>query len=66
MLEELILSREEVAGLTGYQRPSKQNEWLRDAGIMHWIVADGHPRVPRDALKSQEPRRREPDFSALG
>jgi hypothetical protein len=52
----LIIEKEEIQSLTGYKRPSKQIEWLRQWGIPHFVAGDGHPRVLRSAL---EPQRRE-------
>ena len=65
-MSDLILTREELRDLTGYQRPSKQIAKLRDHGIRHIIAADGHPRVLRSELESKQTKpRRAPNFEAL-
>jgi pyruvate/2-oxoglutarate dehydrogenase complex dihydrolipoamide dehydrogenase (E3) component len=50
-MTDIVLKREEICDLTGYQRPSKQIQWLREWGIRHFVAADGHPRVLRADLE---------------
>ncbi len=60
------LSDEELADLTGYQRPSKQIAWLKKQGIRFFVAADGHPRVLRAHLEGppkQQPTG--PDLEAV-
>lgn len=65
-MSALILTREELRDLTGYQRPSKQIAKLRAYGIRHIIAADGHPRVLRSEVGSNQTQpRRAPNFEAL-
>lgn len=65
-MSRLILTREEIRDLTGYQRPSKQIAKLRAHGIRHLIAADGHPRVLRSEVESKQSQpRRAPNFEAL-
>ena len=66
----MILTAKEVATLTGYQRPSKQIEWLRSEGFTFRIGADGHPKVEESHyLKvmggTPGKQKTEPDFSSL-
>lgn len=65
-MSTLLLTRDEVRELTGYQRPSKQIAKLKEYGIRHIVAADGHPRVLRAELEGKETQpRREPNFQAL-
>lgn len=46
----LLLTREELAELTGYKRPGDQARWLAQQGIQHYMGADGRPKVIRESL----------------
>lgn len=63
----MFLTREEIADLTGYQRPSCMIRKLREYGVRFFVAADGYPRVARSEIEStKETRmRQEPDFQAL-
>jgi len=62
----LTLTKQEVRDLSGYQRPSKQIEWLKRHGIRFMVAADGYPRVLRKDLESKEnQQRKKPNFAAL-
>ncbi|WP_367184436.1 DUF4224 domain-containing protein, partial [Ferrovum sp.] len=37
----IFLTPDEVKDLTGFQRPSKQIEWLRENGFAYRVAADG-------------------------
>lgn len=50
----LCLTTAELVDLTGYRRPSKQAEQLREWGIHHFVARDGHPRVLRSVLEGGE------------
>ena len=41
----IVMTKDEVKGLTGYRRKMEQIKWLRENGIVFLIGADGHPRV---------------------
>jgi len=43
----LFLSSDELYYLSGYKKPKRQIAWLRAAGFIFRIAADGHPRVDR-------------------
>jgi hypothetical protein len=67
----IMLTRQEVADLTGRKLKSLQIKTLARMGIQHWVAADGHPRVPRAQFGYHEkpapaPRRTEPNWAALG
>lgn len=69
----MFLTEDDLIGLTGFIRPSKQIAWLQREGFKFRVAADGHPRVLRDhVLKLMgvtdiaTRRRSEPDFSSLG
>lgn len=65
-MSAIILTREELRDLTGYQQPSKQIAKLREYGIRHIIAADGHPRVLRSEVEAKPTKpRRAPNFEAL-
>jgi hypothetical protein len=63
----MFLSAEDLATLTGYIRPSAQRRRLERHGFRFWVRADGQPAVPSGQLAGRrpEPRRWEPDLSAL-
>jgi hypothetical protein len=43
----MLLTPDELAALTGRQRPAAQVRWLRAHGWPHEIGADGRPKVLR-------------------
>ena len=49
-----FLTADEVATLTGRRWKSMQIEWLKRAGIAHWVNATGHPIVARTAITGQK------------
>ncbi len=63
----VLLSAEEIYGLTGYRLAAYQVRWLQRQGITHWVRADGKPSVPRAAIEGRavQPSAPEPDWSAL-
>lgn len=63
----MFLTRDEIAELTGYQRPSCMIRKLREYGVRFFVAADGYPRVARSEIetKNQTRQRQEPDFTAL-
>jgi len=61
-----LLTRVEIAALTGYRQPRKQIEWLRKNGFRCLVAADGHPRVLRSWLEQRQTRpSNQPNFGAL-
>lgn len=38
----MFLTPEDMAHLTGYQRPSAQAKWLMRNGVAHYLDAKGH------------------------
>lgn len=60
-----FLTAAEVARLTGYERPSKQIEWLRARRLRHFVNAVGHPVVPRMAVEGTVEQRPEAAPRAL-
>jgi len=69
----MLLSDEDLLGLTGFVRPSKQIEWLCREGFTFRIGGDGHPKVDRahydkmmGAASGSARRKTEPDFSSMG
>ncbi|MGH9644188.1 MAG: DUF4224 domain-containing protein [Terriglobales bacterium] len=68
-MNALLLSLEELVELTGHTQAAAQRRWLTRNHIRHWIRADGHPSVPRDAVSGAAPAslsaaRTTPDFAA--
>lgn len=62
----ILLTDAELQTLTGYRRPSKQIDWLRQHGVRFMVGADGRPRVLRAELETRHYQpRREPNFQAL-
>ena len=47
----MFLTPDELADLTGYQRPRWQKVWLRDHGYPHEIDGQGRPRVLREFVQ---------------
>lgn len=74
-MTEEFLTPEELAILTGYEKPGKQIEWLRKSGWCFIINAKGSPVVSRLYCRQKlgvtvlEPKRQtkqwEPNFAAL-
>lgn len=56
MSESLFLSAEQMVDLTGYHQPKAQVGWLQKNGVLHWVRADGHPRVPVSAITNPPDR----------
>lgn len=46
----MFLSREELAELTGYQKPSAQQRWLKAEKFGFLVDSDGHPKVLKDLV----------------
>ena len=62
----LALTRDEVHELSGYIKPGKQIEWLRNNGIRFYVGADGYPRVLRVVIENKPAEKKtEPDVEAL-
>lgn len=49
----MFLTQEEVAGLTGYNRPSAQIKWLKAEGFGFVVGGDGVPKVLREVVVSR-------------
>ena len=47
---DLLLTREELAELSGFRRSAEQIKWLSRQGIQFFVARDGRPRVIREAL----------------
>lgn len=54
MSDSMFLTEDEMATLTGRQWKSKQIEWLKRAGVPHWVNAVGRPIVARAAITGQK------------
>jgi hypothetical protein len=66
----LFLTPEQVQELTGYRQFRAQIRWLQQAGLRHWVRADGRPVVPVAAIEQlaapdKEDRGPGPDFSQV-
>lgn len=68
----VFLTGDELRDLTGFVKPSKQIQWLKQEGFEFRIAADGHPRLLRahvfrlmGVVDSVARRRTTPDFSAM-
>lgn len=46
----MFLTREEVAELTGYQKPGYQQRWLDAEKFGYLVDSDGHPKVLREIV----------------
>jgi hypothetical protein len=59
-----LLSDDDIAKLTGYERPGLQAQWLEGQRIKHYINAKGQVVVPAVALLRplSETGNTEPDF----
>ncbi|MHC8348725.1 DUF4224 domain-containing protein [Pseudomonas sp. RT4P38] len=58
----MLLTTDEVADLSGYERPANQSRWLRENSIPFILGGDGHPKVLRQVVISRlgghcEPKR---------
>ena len=66
----MFLSPEEVAAMTGYQKPSHQTKWLTAEKFGFVIGGDGHPKVLRDVVLSRlgavKSSRKEPQLRLTG
>ena len=63
----MFLTDEDVQRLTGYERTTKQVEWLRANRILHYTNAHNKVIVTADAVNQPALRvMREPDFSKMG
>lgn len=49
----MFLTPQEVADLTGYQKPSAQIRWLDGERFGYVIGGDGQPKVLRDVVLSR-------------
>lgn len=62
----MLLTPDQLVELTGFRRPHKQRQALRQMGIRHYVRPDGRPLVVESDLeagrKSREPG---PDFEAI-
>lgn len=54
MSEDTFLTADEIATLTGRRFKALQIEWLRRAGIPHWVNAAGRPVVARATITGQK------------
>lgn len=61
----MFLTPAELVELTGYRRASAQVSWLRKQGVRHYVRRDGRPVVVKDALVTDAPARKRPDFSKV-
>ena len=66
----MFLTPEEVADLTGYQKPSAQMRWLTAEKFGFVVGGDGHPKVLRDVVLSRlgavRSSRKEPQLMLSG
>ena len=42
------MTRAELKELIGRTQPAAQIRWLKTNGVVYYVRADGHPRVPKD------------------
>lgn len=63
----LLLTKQEVRELTGYQAKSRQIRKLKEYGVRFFVAADGYPRVVRAEIENpgRIASKAQPDFSAL-
>ena len=59
----MFLTPQEVAELTGYQKPSAQIKWLTAERFGFVIGGDGHPKVLLGVVKSSK---KEPQLRLTG
>ena len=50
MADSLLLTADEVADLTGYQKPAAQVRWLLENGLPYLLGGDGKPKVLRSLV----------------
>lgn len=66
----MFLSAEEVAELTGYQKPSAQVRWLEAERFGFVVGGDGQPKVLREVvlsrLGSTKPNKKAPALRLTG
>lgn len=66
----MFLTPQEVAELTGYQKPSAQIKWLTAERFGFVIGGDGHPKVLREVVLSRlgvvKPSKKEPQLRLTG
>jgi len=51
---DFLLSKDELADLSGFKLKSKQIEWLRKTNIPFYIAGNGHPKVTYAAIHGQK------------
>jgi hypothetical protein len=62
----MFLTPDQVQTLTGFKRPAKQREALRQMRIRHYVRPDGRPMVIESDLEvSHRERQASPDFEAI-
>lgn len=49
----MFMTQQEIADLTGYQKPSRQIAWLTAEKFGFVVGGDGHPKVLRDVVLSR-------------
>lgn len=69
-LRSMLLTKAELAELTGYQRPSAIRRWLINEGVKFLLGADGWPKVHEEEVErlmvgGRTKRRSRPDIEAL-
>lgn len=52
--DDLFLTDEQLATLTGWKLKSRQIQWLRTQGIPFRVNATGHPVVTRAAVEGRQ------------
>ncbi len=66
----MFMTPEEVADLTGYQKPSAQIRWLQAEKFGYVVGGDGQPKVLREVVLSRlgsvKPNKREPQLRLTG
>ena len=66
----MFMTPQEVADLTGYQKPSAQMRWLTAEKFGFVVGGDGHPKVLRDVVLSRlgavRSTRKEPQLMLSG
>ncbi|HDR2790471.1 TPA: DUF4224 domain-containing protein [Enterobacter asburiae] len=60
--ENNIIPDDDIARLTGYERPSKQCECLREAGIFFITRADGRPSTTWSHFNNPLAHRQKPMY----
>ncbi|MBC8994999.1 DUF4224 domain-containing protein [Pseudomonas sp. N40(2020)] len=49
----MFLTKDEMATLTGYERPAAQSRWLRENSFPFILGGDGHPKVLHQVVISR-------------